>query len=313
MGKKLLKPLIHIGSLLLFLFFLFLTVRFFDIGLLIQQLRQIFFNGHWFVFLTACYLSAFVLRTMAWKMYLKGQHPFRVYLSALFYSLFINHIFPFKAGEVVRTGVLAGEPEMDIDTAAHSVIVMRLLDLACLGSLSLAGALVFGVSLDTHFLFLLVSVCFVIGLGMLWILHKKSPAFYRKHSAILEAALSLKRFPLILGLIGFSWILEAVVLYGFIKGTGLDLAFLEAIWANSLTVASGVFQFAPGGLATYESVLSFALVQTGFDWAQAYHLAIITHGYKFLFSFAAGASALILHPIPLLQLKKWTLKKGRQV
>ena len=77
-------------------------------------------------------------------------------------------------------------------------------------------------------------------------------------------------------------------------------------------VAAQVFQFAPGGLATYESIMSFALVQIEMDWKNAYHIALITHAFKFIFSYMAGAAAFILHPISFKNLKRWTAKKGEQ-
>lgn len=114
-------------------------------------------------------------------------------------------------------------------------------------------------------------------------------------------------------LIALSWVLEAAVVYGVLQSLEFNLSFLHAIWVNSVTVAAQVFQLAPGGLATYESVMSFALVQLDMDWKDAYHAALITHGYKFIYSYIAGAVTFILHPISLKQLKVWRTKKGEKL
>jgi uncharacterized membrane protein YbhN (UPF0104 family) len=310
MGKKLFQKLIRIGSLFLFVAFLFLSWSLFDLHTLYNQTRQLFSLYHWLLLTTVCYLLAFIIRAIAWRMYGNEKRPFKIYLYALFYSLFFNHIFPIKAGDLFRVGVLAKEENVKWDTAMHSVVVMRVLDLICLGLFSFLGALLLSVSLSYSFFLNLVIAFLLGGCILLFYLLKAKPPFYIKHMSLLKEALFHKKAMVIISLVALSWVLEAAVLFSVVRAINLDITFLKAVWVNSLTVASQVFQFAPGGLITYESTMSFALAQTGMSWKDAYHIAIITHGYKFLFSFLAGGVTFLLHPISVEHLKLWKRKKG---
>jgi glycosyltransferase 2 family protein len=313
MGKTVFQKLIRIGSFILFAVFLLLSWTLFDVDTLSKQLSQLFKQYNWLLFITICYLMAFICRAISWRMYGSEKAAFHVYLFALFYSLFFNHLFPVKVGEVVRIGVLAKEKNEAWDTAFHSVVVMRMLDLLCLGLFSFVGALFIGVSLSfTHFLTVMLLLA-LLSLLMILFLKKKWLTFYRKHVTLLKAAFFHKKSAVMVLLTAISWVLEAAVLYGIVQAVQLDLSFLKAVWVNSLTVASQVFQFAPGGIATYESVMSFSLVQVEMSWKDAYHLAILTHGYKFLFSFLAGGAAFLFHPISLSHLSLWRKKRGEKL
>ncbi|MFZ3579955.1 lysylphosphatidylglycerol synthase transmembrane domain-containing protein [Virgibacillus sp. DJP39] len=313
MGKKTLQPLIHLASIFLFSAFLVLSWNFFDLKMLFTLTQRFFLNFHWLFFVTILYLLAFVSRAFAWKMYGDVKHPIKIYLVALFYSLFFNHIFPIKIGDVVRIGVFANQKDVTWDKATHSVVVMRILDLMCLGIFASVGALLIGVSLNYYFLLKIIVVFAIIGLSFLYLLKKKWFSFYLEHVNFLKEAFFHQRSALIISLVFTSWILEAAVVYGVVHALEFDIALLRAVWLNSITVAAQVFQFTPGGLATYESVMSFAFVQLGMKWEDAYNLALITHGFKFLFSFVVGFIVFFLYPISLRQIKVWKNQKGEKL
>jgi uncharacterized membrane protein YbhN (UPF0104 family) len=92
-----------------------------------------------------------------------------------------------------------------------------------------------------------------------------------------------------------SWVLEAFVLFGIAR----TLPFMQAIWINSITIAGQVFQLTPGGIGTYETVMTFALTAIGVPTADAYEWALLSHGFKFLFSYGAGMIVLLVYPIQL--------------
>jgi uncharacterized membrane protein YbhN (UPF0104 family) len=309
MGRKILQKLKRTGSIILLIVFLYLGITVFDLDSLLRQTQQLFVNYNWLLLMTVCYGLAFIFRAIAWRLYVKEKHPLTIYISALFYSLFFNHLFPFKVGEVIRIGVLTKQKDMTWDTAMHSVVVMRVLDLLCLGLFSFIGALLLSVSLS-YSLLLILLVGFVMGgILALMFVRKRMHTFYIKHMNLLKDSFFHKRAIIIVSFVLVSWVLEAVVLYSTVQAIQLDLSFFKAVWVNSITIASQVFQFAPGGIITYESTMSFALAQVGTDWANAYHIAIITHGYKFLFSFLVGGVAFILHPVSLQNLQLWKRRK----
>jgi uncharacterized membrane protein YbhN (UPF0104 family) len=310
MGKKVLQLIVRFGSFLFFLVFLILSWQYFDLSIMSKQLKSLIFNYEWLVILTISYLLAFVMRAMAWKWYRDVGVPFKIYLYALFYSLLFNHLLPVKVGDLIRVGVLAKEKQSSWDTAMHTVIMMRIIDLVCLAIFASIGAVLLSVSLIYSIIMAVLIVMAILGgLALLYIIHKKPP-FLIKHIEIVKEAFYYKKSILIFGLVAISWILEAVVVLGVIQSIQYEIPFWESIWVNSITITSQVFQFAPGGLGTYESTMSFALAQIGFSWQDAYHIAIITHAYKFLFSFLVGGITYMLHPISASQLIKWRRQKG---
>ena len=107
-----------------------------------------------------------------------------------------------------------------------------------------------------------------------------------------------------------SWMLEAGVIYGVLISTGLDFDLIKAIWVNSITVAGQIFQITPGGIASYEAIMVFALGAVGVSGENAYSAAIITHGLKFFFAFVLGGLTLAAYPVPIHILKKWLKERN---
>ncbi|WP_102346196.1 lysylphosphatidylglycerol synthase transmembrane domain-containing protein [Bacillus sp. Marseille-P3661] len=309
MGKTIFRVLIFTSSFVLFVSFILLLVRHLNYQLLVEQSGKLLKSPFLLLVITLCYLLAFILRAIGWKLYLNNTISVRVYVSALFYSLFFNHLFPFKAGEVVRVGVMTHHKEITLDQSIHSVFVMRLLDLCILGFFSAVGAFWLGVYLDFSYAIYSV-ITFVIGCVILIVLYCLKYSFLQKHFMLIKEIFQSSRGLVIFMLVMLSWVLESVVIYGVVQTSGHQMDLLQATWVNSLTVASSIFQFAPGGFASYESVMSFALVQFKVDWEQAFNLAIITHGYKYLFSYVSGLVAVLLFPIKWSVIKSWFKKKG---
>ena len=85
---------------------------------------------------------------------------------------------------------------------------------------------------------------------------------------------------------------------------------VEAVFANSVTVSGQIFQITPGGIGNYESFLVFALRLFGFPIQEGYTIAIVTHAVKFFFSYAAGAMAVFIYPIPFKTVIRWIKVRG---
>jgi uncharacterized membrane protein YbhN (UPF0104 family) len=310
MGKTLIRAIKYTINVGLFLGFIGLVYYFLDLPELWQFTQNMLKQPLWLLLITGSYALAFIVRAAGWKLYVRQDVPFNVYLAALWYSLFFNHILPFKLGEAVRVAAAAQHPKITTEQALHSTLIMRLLDLLFLGILSLAGSVYLGISLHIAW-FTAFIVILIVGSVLLVLLARgRRLHFLQKHIGWLRENLLTMRGLVILLLVSFSWMLESVVVYGVVHAVQLQLSFFQSIWINSLTVASSVFQFAPGGLATYESVMSFALVQTSMSWEAAFHIAIITHGFKFVFSFISGGAAVLLYPLSWAVIRQALQKKG---
>lgn len=245
------------------------------------------------VSIVAAYSLAFVLRAYAWRLYLRERITVREALYGLLYSLFVNHISPVKIGEAVRVAVITGNDKIPVAEAAQSVVVLRLLDLLVLGCFGAAGMMVMLGKIDLNWIF----VCGGITGGILicLLLWKKAPRFMQTQLLQLKGALQGIRGIAILFLTAASWVLEAFVIYGIAS----SLPFSKAVWVNSVTIAGQVFQLTPGGIGTYETVMTFALQAAAVPASSAYEWAVISHSFKFAFSYAAGLVLLIVHPMKL--------------
>ncbi|OEF96959.1 hypothetical protein BHF71_04070 [Vulcanibacillus modesticaldus] len=260
------------------------------------------------------YGMAFVFRAIAWKIYVKKDIPISIYLNALFYSLFINHLLPVKIGDVVRAGILMKEKEMNWDESIHSVIVMRLLDMLILGMIASIGTIFIGFDISLSFFINIILVISIIALIVYFFIIRgrfveKFDFIYRHLKMIKRLLMSIEGVYILL-LISISWLLEGMILFTVANLSGSFLSVFQGIWINSITIAGQIFHFTPGGIGNYESIMNIALVSQGLSINEAYSISLITHGFKFLFSYLVGIYLLIKYPINIKQLMEWRKKKG---
>ncbi|QGQ95585.1 UPF0104 family protein [Paenibacillus psychroresistens] len=302
--------IIRILALLWLVIFIAITWAWFDKQELAQLWHKLAMQPYWLLFMFFMYLTSFILKAEAWRRYVEPREPLRVYFHGLIYSLLVNHLSPLKVGDLVRTGVLMKATGKTWDDALHSVAAMRLLDLFILGLFAGVGTVWFGLEASWLWIFLLLFGVIVAGFGYKMIGIKRLP-FLQKHLSYLNATLISSKGRSILALVAVSWICEAGVIYGVIQILKLHLPFISMIWVNSITIAGQVFHITPGAIGTYESTLSGSLVVLGIDWKDAYAAAILSHGFKFIFSYSLGLYSFIRMPIKWNEIKLWfTHKKG---
>lgn len=290
------KKYFKLAGFVFLVVFAILTFRYFHIEDLWNEGKR-FFGSSLFWWTCAAYGLAFLFRALAWKIYIYKSVRYSTCVQGVFLSLFINHITPVKAGDILRAGILASrEKEISLDEAAHSVVVMRLIDMAVLLFFSGAGLFFMGKELRADFSGWIAAgvLCFI--LLAVFTMKKYMPAFYHKHLTMVKLAVNQKNSLFILPLIIGSWTLESVVLWNVLKSMELSFPFLHSIWVNSLTVGGQVFQVTPGGISTYESVMTAALVLTGIGGKDAYTAALLSHSFKFIFSYLSGLILILSSP-----------------
>ncbi|MGI8314371.1 lysylphosphatidylglycerol synthase transmembrane domain-containing protein [Halobacillus mangrovi] len=295
------------GRVIVGVCFIWLTSIAFDLSYILSEMKALFRNGWILLAMTIAYLSAFLLRAKAWQMYVNERMPFKHFVDGLFYSLFLNHLLPIKAGDLIRTGYLASSNQVSWKSALESVIIMRILDLMILGFIALAGVFYLGMSISYLFMIgLIVGGAALLGLLLLKEKWRKVIFSQAKHAG--SIIFSVKGIVLVL-LIVVSWILEAVIVIAVSTQFETTLTFLKSIWVNSFTIAGQVFHFSPGGIGTYESFMSFGLRAFQVPIKEAYTIAILTHGYKFIFSFVIGFYLILSAPISWTTIKLWMKRK----
>ncbi|QPA30290.1 lysylphosphatidylglycerol synthase transmembrane domain-containing protein [Thermaerobacillus caldiproteolyticus] len=301
-----------------------ITIRLIGIGLVVTflWLTYHYFEGsklldHFHLLLTApdkltvmfvVYGVSFWLRALVWKSYVGKDISLTVYLKGLFMSLLINHLAPMKIGDIARVAVLAKQRGVSVDESIHSVAVMRIMDMLVLCLFSACGMYMYLNRFPIRtsmFIFLGITGTVMI---VAVLLRKWNVKFIRKHMHMFLDALVGRRGVYIVSFIAFSWICEAIVIYEMANMLGLSLSIFESVWVNSVTVSGQVFQIAPGGLATYEAVMAFAITRIVPLWDKAYMAAIVTHAFKFAFSYIIGLVVFVASPKEV-QLVRSLLKK----
>ena len=302
------KTIKFIGSLLIVSFFFYLTFHYFDGEWIWKGIKAIIQSPIILFAILTLYLLSFCLKAIAWKVYLNGRPRFLTCLLGVLYSLFVNHLLPIKAGDLVRMKIMSTRDDISGEDAAHSVIILRLLDMIFLIGFTIIGFFVLGVDFQISIPLIMVGS---IGLVLaIVVVLRFFPAFLRRQFELFKQAFSGKNGMVISAAIGLSWILEAAVLYGTVIVYNGDLSMIEAVFANSVTVSGQIFQITPGGIANYESFLVFALRLFGFTIQEGYTIAIVTHAVKFFFSYAAGAMAVFIYPIPFKTVLSWIKVRG---
>lgn len=285
MKNKQINIVIRLISFLFIAMFIWMTVQHFNAQLLFDLMHTLVSQPWHASYMFIMYGLAFVLRAMAWKWYLP-QARFQTCIDGLFASLFINHIFPIKIGDAARIGICARRDRISFAIVAESVIVLRLLDLLVLFFFAFFGAIVY---MHTVIRSAVIFPLVFGGIVMLFfVLQRIDLSWLQKHKQHWNMIWKSRRFVPIVVAIVFSWICEAVVLFEMAKMVAFPLSFAQSLWVNSMTVGGQIFQMTPGGLATYEAVMAFALTRIHPYWEQAYALALVTHLFKFLFSYVVG-------------------------
>lgn len=301
-----------IGTVLI-LVFVWLVSTYFDF----QTIKDIgmFIIKHPFLLVSMffVYLSAFLIRAYAWYLYMQKRVLFKVCVSGVFYSMFFNHLLPFKGGDLVRIGVVLLERGRKIkkDEVIHSVIVMRLLDLIVLVSITAIGLFF---TFQNVFLSptILVGILILFSMLLLFFFLAKSKFqnFYQRQLNLLIKGLTGFRGIFLILTIICSWFFEGIIVFGFLIYSSNAITIYEAIWVNSLTVGGQFFQITPGGAATYEAIMTFGLKVLSVSFATGLSVALISHLFKFIFSFIVGAFAYIMLPIDITRICSLFKERG---
>ncbi|MBB6282778.1 lysylphosphatidylglycerol synthase transmembrane domain-containing protein [Geobacillus subterraneus] len=287
-GKLAAKVVLRTAGAALLCIFAWLTYRYFDTRLLLWHLAELVRHPADLAAAALVYGMSFWLRAWAWKQYVGKPIAFSVYWRAVLLSLFINHLVPVKIGDAARVAVLAHQPGISASEAVESVAVMRLLDMAVLGSFAAVGMYVYMHRIPgAPLLAALAAAALVLALAVF-----RRPLRMERLWRRWRMAFRGWRGVLIAAAVAASWLCEAAVIGTITRTAGMPLSFWQAVWVNSATVSGQIAQIAPGGVGTYEAVMAFALTALGAPGSVAYTAAVLTHAFKFLFSYAAGAVVL---------------------
>lgn len=312
----------HLGSFGLAALLLWLSLRGVDLATIGEALRNADFR--WLPLLVAILFGSHAVRAWRWKLLLDGlpeaatrRVTFGTSLGAVLVGYMVNYVAP-RAGEVVRTGIVARRAHLPVASVLGTVVLDRLLDVAMLAAALLTLPVALGPRL-AHLLAMtrnplagyepLLAGAAVVGLGalvLLWRMRQRLAAS-RLGQKLLpvvrhfgEGVNTLRTAPrrgLLVGLTVLMWGLYGLLGYlpfAMLHLTGSYGLTLVDGWAMMLVGALGMVVPTPGGAGAYHYVVIEALTRlyaVARDDASAY--AVLSHGAQLVLYALAGVLALV--------------------
>ncbi|MBO8164844.1 MAG: flippase-like domain-containing protein [Brevibacillus sp.] len=266
------------------------TIAHLEVAPLLTSIGALASDWPLLILMTISYAFAFWLRSFGWALLM--EHPdISVYRLWLYHhiGLFLNHVLPVKAGELARTALLHEREGMNWSTSLISVALSRFVDMAGLLTIALIGGAwlippqMYRLLVERAGLFLLLTL---LGAPVIFLLCRKLVGRAGIHHV------KPRRWWWAYLLVTIGWMMEAAVLLGVVHALGGQLDAAQALVVHALTIVGQTFHVTPGGVGTYEAVMSTLLAQTAaFPLGLALQVAILTHVFKFVYSFALGAWA----------------------
>ncbi|MDX1260293.1 lysylphosphatidylglycerol synthase domain-containing protein [Exiguobacterium sp. K1] len=257
-----------VASVFLTLATLFLLLRFgLELPTAYQYVKTLT-TSYWTFVATVSYALAFYIRAVAWRTADEKTAPTAVYLTSLYIGLAVNHLSPVKLGEAVRllTARAIGSP---LKRTTAILVAQRGIDLSILGLFVTAGLLL-GQTVWV------AALAFGAGLVLLLLVRR-----------------FIRTIPVLIGYGLLAWLFEAGAVTCLFLGADVPVAFPVILIAMSAGVLSGIAQFTPGGLGTYELAMGTVLQLSGVP--NPYELALMTHLFKYTFAFLAPVYVLLRH------------------
>lgn len=254
-----------------------------------------------------------VIRAMVWWTLLRNRGTFKDVFWSLSAGYLLNNVLPFRLGELGRAFLLSRKTDLKFLEILPTVVIERVVDLGFSAAL-LLGALPFVVDVEGAdkaayivggVVVLGLLVMYVVARNTKWALdlfHKLSarwPVLQRVGGNFLEsffAGLSVLTdgwlFIRFLFWMAVNWVI-AVVAYYFIISSFFPGA--NAVWAMfglGMAAFGGAIPSLPGGLGTFEGVLTYAMTMLSGDESTSFAVALTTRFYNYLNSILLGAIGL---------------------
>jgi hypothetical protein len=263
----------------------------------------------WLVVLAAgIYLPAMMLISARWKSLLvNGQTIIRLFrLVAIGYMG--NNIYPLRAGDVLRVGLLHKRFGVPVASGAASVLIERCLDGLVMLSFLLVSALFIELQSDLIGQLATLAAPAFIGAFIVFLalaqrpealgalIHRLPAALAGKLNAIAHDIIAglgaLKKPRDLLAAVGFSyasWLVEALVYWLVAAALGLSVNYALIIMVLGAVNLGGLIPASPGGVGVFQFLASSVLIDAGVGADQALAFALVVHAVIWLVPTLLGA------------------------
>jgi uncharacterized protein (TIRG00374 family) len=277
-----------------------------------QDLLQALRTVHWPLFGVAVlvFLLSMVARGLSWRSLLADRYPLLRVLAVLNEGYLINHVLPWRLGEVGRAILLAGRSEDSILRVLSSIMVERMYDLFfALVFLALLLPEAAGLeSLTRNATF--IGCIFVLAFTLMVIL-VRNPAWLRKvidrlpgpratmqtlwgqMQAGFVALRDLRIFTRSIGWMLTSWLLAGIE-YGLVLKAVIPTASWHwAFFMLPVTLLGGAIPSTPGYLGVFEAAGVLALSTFGVLESEALAVTLLLHGIVYILGSGFGLIAML--------------------
>ena len=293
---------------------LYLLARGMDVRSLVQALRRV---NYWLLApALALVVLGLWLRALRWRLlfyHLSGLRLARLY-NVTSIGYFFNSVLPFRAGDVLRSYLLAELEKLDIARVLSTVVLERIAD--TLTILFLLLVLVPFVALPAVLVRPVLGIALVAGLAavlLLWLAARSRrnlqwvddllrraallnrPWLSRSLAAALQGVSALGSWRRALGLWGWSlaiWLLATLQLYVVMWAAGLGLPLTAALAVICLTSLGMTVPSSPGYVGVFEYLTVLALGLFGVPREAALGYALLAHALGYLGLIVPGLIAM---------------------
>ncbi|MBC7263706.1 MAG: flippase-like domain-containing protein [Chloroflexi bacterium] len=282
---------------------LYLATRGIDFATVLSALRQV--NLWWLLPVPLLLLASLVARAYRWQVLfypLQGLHFGRL-LNVINIGYLVSNIFPFRAGDLVRSYLIAELEKVNVGRALSTVIVDRVMD--TLTIVAFLAALIPFVPLSPA-LMQSGRVVSVVAIGVILVLMVLS---WQKERAMALVSAVLRRTPLnkpsiyefiasgldglaVLrsprqgpGLIASSlliWALLALMMYCGTLAFGLSVPFAAGVAVIVFTSLGMTVPSSPGYIGVFEALTVVALGLFGVEEGVALTYALVMHALNYV-------------------------------
>ena len=283
----------------------------------IPEIGSYFTRIRWQTYLLAsvAYFLSFILRAFCWHILLRRKVSYRDAFFTMGAGYLLNHIFPFRLGEIGRAVLLDDPERISLLEVFSSVIVERVFDvfLAAVFILSVLPRIL-GVEFNQS----LIMIAFFLGLiGLItlfflakfriqiaaWLLRWGERSNFVKNWVTPKVAHALEGFSVLTDLRAFMLAFVSLALsWGFAFTQNFvifrDLYSNPPFWWMIFILSAGAFGVAlpsaPAGIGVFEGVVIAAFALLGVGAEVAFTHAIVVHTMVFIYANLIGLIGLRL-------------------
>lgn len=311
-----------ISGLFFAILFLWLIARQVDLKDIENALDGIHFG--WVIGAVIAFFSGYALRIERWRLMLKVDAPQLVWKDCagpFFVSFSINNIFPFRAGDVLRTFAFSKHLGVSSGIIVATLFVERLLDLLMIVIFLCISLFIFQLDSNLFFSIGSVTLALIIAAIMIFLffpkvfvpflkglcrfLERVSPNFGRKVTFEINKSINTLQhlsgggtMVKLMALSFLAWLAEGFVFWFAALALPSSISIAESAWfAMPVGTLSTLIPSTPGYVGTFDYFVIRAMIKIGNSLPASTAYAMLVHLLIWLPPTIVGGLFILLRPL----------------